>query len=87
MSLQTDLEAHLASITALITTKLAGGVIANWSVGDVSFREADGVETMIKFRESIIEQLRNIPSENISAIQNDVDSFGNDGTEYVGEDL
>lgn len=87
MSLQTDLEANLVAITTLITAKLTGGVIANWRVGDVSFNEADSVETLIKFRDSIIEQLRDIPSEVISPIQNAVDVFGNDGTEYVGEDF
>lgn len=87
MSLQTDLEANLAAINALITTKLSGGVIANWSVGDVSFDEADSIEVLIKFRDSILEQLRSIPSEFITTTQNSVDVFGNDGTEYVGEDL
>lgn len=87
MSLQTDLEANLAAINSLITVKLSGGVIANWSVGDVSFREADSIETMIKFRDSILEQLRSIPCEVISVTQNAVDTFGNDGTEYIGDDF
>jgi len=87
VSLQTDLESNLAAINALITTKLSGGVIANWRVGDVSFNEADSVEVLIKFRDSILEQLRSIPSETIGSIQNGVDSFGHDGAEYLDEDL
>jgi hypothetical protein len=87
MSLQTDLEANLTAINNLITAKLAGGVIANWRVGDVSFNEADSVVTLIKFRDSILEQLRMIPSESWATVQNAVGPFGNDATEYVDEDI
>ncbi len=87
MSLQTELEANLTAINSLITAKLSGGVIANWRVGDVSFDEADSVETLIKFRDSIISQLRSIPSESIDTVQNDVGTLGHDSSEYLGEDL
>jgi hypothetical protein len=87
MSLQTDLEAQLTAINALITAKLAGGPVANWSVGDVSFREADTLEMLYKQRDSIVEMLRSTPSESWATVQNNVSPLGQDYTEYVGDDL
>lgn len=87
MALVDDLQTQLTAVMALITAKLAAGPAANWTVGDVSFREADSLETLYEQRDKLIEQMRMIPSENISAVQNAVDTFGHDGTEYIGDDF
>lgn len=87
MSTQSELEAQLIAIDSLIMAKLAGGVVPNWRVGDVSFNEADSVDVLIKFKESILKQLRETPSEVIDSALNAVDVFGSDGTEYKGDEF
>lgn len=85
MSLQTVLQAQLDSINAAITTKLAGGIVPDWSVGSVKFNENSSLETLFKLRDSTTEQLRSIPSESYDTIQNGVGILGTDATEFIGE--
>lgn len=81
------LQAQLDAINAAITTALTAGPVADWSVGDVSFKESGNLETLYEQRDKLIEQLRKIPSEVYATVQNDVDALGHDGTEYFGDDF
>ncbi len=80
------LEAQLTAIQTAITTALANPA-PNWQVGDVSFDQQDYLDMLFKQQKEVIEQLRAIPSEVVTTVQNAVGTLGNDATEYLGEDL
>jgi hypothetical protein len=86
MSIQLDIEAQLAAIALAITTAIANPA-PNWTVGNVRFDQAGYLAMLLEQQGKLLEQLRDVPSESIDAIQNEVGPLGTDGTEYLGEDL
>lgn len=81
---QATLEAQLTAIQTAITNALANPT-ANWQVGQVRFDNQSYLKYLTEMQESIIKQLRSIPSESIDTVQNYVGALGHDATEYLGE--
>lgn len=84
MSIQSDLESQLAALE----TKIAAAITAagpSWGVGQVRFEQNSYLKTLFEAKESILKQLRSIPSEAIDNAQDNTSRLGHDSTEYVGD--
>ena len=82
---QADLEAQLTTIQTKIAAAIANPS-PNWRVGQVSFDQKTYLESLYEAQNMIIKQLRSIPSQAVDSVQNQVGPFGNDATEFYGED-
>lgn len=86
MSIQSDLETQLAALE----TKIAAAIAAagpSWGVGQVRFEQNSYLKTLLEAKDQILKQLRSIPSEDVSNVQDGVSSLGHDGTEYLGDEF
>ena len=81
---QATLEAQLLAIQTAIATAIANPK-PDWAVGHVKFNHAGYLKMLYDQQTALTLQLRSIPSQQIDTHQNDIDAFGNDGNEYLGE--
>ena len=82
---QTTLQTQLDAVMTAINTAIANPA-PNWSVGTVKFNQTEYLSMLCEQRDKLINQLRSLPSESIDTVQNSIDTFGHDSTEYIGED-
>ena len=86
MSLQSDLESQLAALE----TKIAAAITAagpSWAVGQVRFEQNSYLKTLLEAKESLLKQLRSIPTEHVSNANDAVGKLGHDSTEYLGDEF
>jgi len=84
MSTVTDILAKIdAKISAIIDNPDA---IASYKIGDKSVAKSQILSTLIKAREQYQKVAELEPYEDVRHIAYDVDAFGNDISEYVGDE-
>lgn len=83
MSTVTDI---LAKIDAKISTILdSPDSIADYKIGDKSVSKSQILNTLMKAREHYQKQAESVPYEDVRHIAYDIDEFGDDISEYVGD--
>lgn len=80
-TLLTQLTAIQAAITAALTNPRP-----DWQVGQVKMNQSAYLKTLIEQQNNLIEQINKIPKESIDTSQDAVTPFGQDVTDYKGED-
>jgi len=60
-------------------------MIGDYKIGDKSVNRGTYLKSLNEMRASLMEQAQNEPYESIDAIAYDVDEFGIDDSEYIGD--
>jgi len=82
---ETNLKIQLTSIQTAINNALVSPR-PDWSVGQVRMSQGSYLKMLFDQQAEIIKQLKSIPTEDISTHQDAIGPFGEDVTDYVGEE-
>jgi len=79
-----------AELIAKIDLKIAtilddSGVVGNYKIGDKKVDVGDYLEILNNMRKSLIAQGQDEPFEDVREIAFDIDEFGIDNSEYIGD--
>ncbi len=83
---QAELEAKIAAIDTQIATLVASpSSIASYTIGQKSVSKSQVMDGLLKTREVYQKLLDAFPAEGFQRLAIDVDKFGQDQTEYLGD--